>query len=195
MIKLTCEQHFFSLNICVEYFPWKLSNFQDPPPPCPTTSKILPPVPLTLDIQFQANHPSPPPPPLPPLPPPPPLPPSPNDNQSIKRKHNPRWLLYVIRSFLQVVFCFQYQLINLVWLSIDFFSFSWNQSCPQSNFKKLKTSFFAFHLQREDALGSRLSWSLTIYFFVVLYSCVHLSKKVYLVIIFQWSCFLHKLKA
>ena len=42
--------------------------------------------------------------------------PSPNDNQSIKRKLNPRWLLYVIRPFLQVGFRFQYQLINLVWL-------------------------------------------------------------------------------
>ena len=36
------------------------------------------------------------------------------------------WLLYVIRSFLQVDFRFQYQLINLVWLSFDFFSFSWS---------------------------------------------------------------------
>ena len=36
------------------------------------------------------------------------------------------WLLYVIRSFLQVGFRFQYQLINLVWLSFDFFSFSWS---------------------------------------------------------------------
>ena len=40
------------------------------------------------------------------------------------------WLLYVIRSFLQVGFRFQYQLINLVWLSIDFFSFSWNILVP-----------------------------------------------------------------
>ena len=36
------------------------------------------------------------------------------------------WLFYVIRSFLQVGFCFQYQLSNLVWLSFDFFSFSWS---------------------------------------------------------------------
>ena len=34
------------------------------------------------------------------------------------------WLIYIIRSFLQVVFCFQYQLINLAWLSFDLFSFS-----------------------------------------------------------------------
>ena len=63
-----------------------------------------------------------------------------SNNQSVKRKHNPRMTItcYLV-SFLQVGFRFQYQLINLLWLSIDFFSF--NQSCPQSNFKKLKSSF------------------------------------------------------
>ena len=64
-----------------------------------------------------------------PIPNDPPPPPFPNDNQSIKRKHNPKMIIvlshvYVIRSFLQVGFRFQYQFINLVWLSIDFFSFS-----------------------------------------------------------------------
>ena len=34
------------------------------------------------------------------------------------------WLLYVIRSFLQVSFRFQYQLNNIVWLPFDFFLFS-----------------------------------------------------------------------
>ena len=51
-------------------------------------------------------------------------PPFPNDNQSIKKNMIQRWL-HVIRSFLQVGFHFQYQLINFVWLSSDFFSFSW----------------------------------------------------------------------
>ena len=36
------------------------------------------------------------------------------------------WLLYVIRPFLQVDFHFQCQLINLIWLSFDFLSFSWS---------------------------------------------------------------------
>ena len=40
------------------------------------------------------------------------------------------WLLYVFRSFLHVGFRFHlfrfYQLINLAWLSFDFFSFSWS---------------------------------------------------------------------
>ena len=50
--------------------------------------------------------------------------PSPNDDQ-LKENIIQGGLLHVIRSFLQVSFCFQYQLINLVWLSSDFFSFSW----------------------------------------------------------------------
>ena len=50
--------------------PWKLSNFQDPPPPCPSGSKILP-HPWFCTSNFRQPS------------------PSPNDNQSIKRKHNP----------------------------------------------------------------------------------------------------------
>ena len=38
----------------------------------------------------------------------------PNDNQSIKKNIIQRWLLYVIRSFLPVGFCFHYQLIIFV---------------------------------------------------------------------------------
>ena len=60
--------------------------------------------PLTLNVQFQTNP-----------------------NQ-LKENIIQGWLLYVIRSFLQVDFRFQYQLINLVWLSFDFFSFSWTSS-------------------------------------------------------------------
>ena len=49
-------------------------------------------------------------------------PPSANDNQSTERKHNPRMTIICY----QVVpgFRFQYQLINLARLSIDFFLFS-----------------------------------------------------------------------
>ena len=36
------------------------------------------------------------------------------------------WLFYVIRSFLQVGFRFHYQLIDFVWISFYFFSFSWS---------------------------------------------------------------------
>ena len=52
----------FSLGMIHIWGPWKLSIYVQ-----------YSSTPLTLDIQFQANP-----------------PPSPNDNQSIKRKHNPR---------------------------------------------------------------------------------------------------------
>ena len=54
--------------------PWKLSNFQDPPPPLSIYLQNSF-TPLTLDVHFQTQ---------------PPPPPSSNDNQSVKRKHNPR---------------------------------------------------------------------------------------------------------
>ena len=76
--------------------------------------------PLTVDVQFQTKR------------------CSPNDNQSVKRKYNPRM---TIRSFLQVGFRFQYQFINLAWRSIDFFPFSWSHSRPQRNFEKFKIYF------------------------------------------------------
>ena len=44
----------------------------------------------------------------------------------LKKSIIQQWLLYVIRSFFQVGFRFQYQLINLFWFSFDFFSFSWS---------------------------------------------------------------------
>ena len=36
------------------------------------------------------------------------------------------WVLYIIMSFLQIGFRFQYHFINLAWLFFDFFSFSWS---------------------------------------------------------------------
>ena len=92
--------------------------------------------------------------------------PSPNDNHQLKGKIILGWLLYVIRSFLQVGFHFQYQHIDLVWLSMDFFSFSWSQSLPQSSFKKLKISFSSSFYSVKmrwgqdwaEALVSTFSW-------------------------------------
>ena len=84
-----------------------------------------------------------------------PLPPSPK--YQLKENSLQRWLLYVIRPFLQVGFCFQYQLINLVWVSIDFFCFSWSKSCPQSNFKKLKNSFLPSSYS--EKMGWGRSWA------------------------------------
>ena len=77
---------------------------------------------LTLDAQFQVN-----------------LLPLQMITSQLKENIIQGWLLYVIRSFSQVCFRFQYQFINFVSLSFDFFSFS---------------------------------WSLTICFFVALYSCM-----------------------
>ena len=79
---------------------WKLSSFQDTPHALSMyvqNSSTL----LTLDVQFQTN------------------PPFLSDNQSVKRKHNPKM---TIKCY-QVGFRFQYQLINFIWLSFDFFSF------------------------------------------------------------------------
>ena len=84
--------------------PWKLSSFEDPHPHVHNYFTSL-----TLDVQFQTNHPS-----------------SPNDNNHLKENISQGWLLYVIKPFLQVGFRFQYKLINLVWLSFHFFSFSWS---------------------------------------------------------------------
>ena len=85
--------------------------------------------PLTMDAQLQTNS------------RPPPSLPLQMATSQLKGNIIQVLLLYVIRSFLQFGFCFQYQLINLVWLSIDFFPFSWSQPCPQSYFLKFKMSF------------------------------------------------------
>ena len=105
--------------------------------------------------------------------------------------------MHIFRSFLQVGFSSQYQLINLVWLSIDFYPFSWSQPRPQSYFKKLKTSF------SPSSYSEKMCWgqSLTICFFVALYSCVCSCPKIsqnnfylelftILVFILQSTCFI-----
>ena len=94
--------------------PWKLSNFQDPPSPWSiyvqnsSTS-------MTLEVfqktSFKRAT-------LPPL--------LQLITNQLKENIIQGWLLYVMRSFFQEGFCFQYQLINLVWLSFDFFSLSWS---------------------------------------------------------------------
>ena len=87
--------------------PWKLSNFQDPSPPCPSMSKILPPSwPWTSNFKRS--------------------PPLQMITNQLKENIIQGSLLYIIRSFVQVSFRFQYHFVNLVWLSFDFFSFSWS---------------------------------------------------------------------
>ena len=82
-----------------------MSNFQDPPPPCLSTSKILPPLDLGRPISKETT-------------------PLQMITKQLKENIIQEWLLYVSRSFLQVGFRLQYQLINLAWLFFEFFSFS-----------------------------------------------------------------------
>ena len=73
--------------------------------PCPSTSKILPPLDLGRPISNKPHF--------------------PNDNQSIKRKHNPRMTItcYQVLAFRSA---FVFSINPLVWISFDFFSFSWS---------------------------------------------------------------------
>ena len=108
------------------------------------------------------------------------------------------WLLYIVRSFLQVGFRFQYQLINFVWLSFDVFSFSWSQSRPQSNFKKLKTSFLPSSYSEKMHWGqgwAEASLSTFSWLYILVCAVVHKYhemfslKKFFLVLILQSTCF------
>ena len=121
--------------------------------------------PLTLDVQFQTN----------------PLLLQIITNQ-LKENIIQGWLLNIIRSFLQVDLCSQYQLFNLVWLSIDFQPFSWSQPCPQSYFRKLKTSFSPSFYSEKKCWGQGCAEaSLSAFFvafFVALYFCVCSSPKI-----------------
>ena len=99
---------------------------------------------LTLDVQFQTK-------------PPVPFPLETIRNQ-LKGNIILRWLLYIIRSFLQVHSRFEYQLINPVWLSIDLW-FNWSQSCPQSKFKKLKISFLLSPYSENTLIDAFRRWS------------------------------------
>ena len=78
---------------------------------------------------------------------------SPNDNQSIKRKHNPRMTIIWYQAFPSGRFSFSVSTHYLVWLPIDFFSFNWSQSRPQSNLKKLKTCFSPFSYSKKIHWG------------------------------------------
>ena len=99
---------------------------------------------LTLDVQFQTK-------------PPVPFPLETIRNQ-LKGNIILGWLLYIIRSFLQVRSRFEYQLINPVWLSIDLW-FNWSQSCPQSKFKKLKISFLLSPYSENTLIDAFRRWS------------------------------------
>ena len=141
--------------------PWKLPNFQEPPPSCPATSKILPPTwPRTSNLKR-------------------------------KEKIIQGWLLDVIRSFLQVGFCSQYQLINLVcWLSIDFYLFSWSQPRPQNYSKKLNTSFSPSSYSEQMCWGQ--GWakaSLSAFLWLYILVCTVVQKYHKMIFIYNYSQF------
>ena len=110
-----CVIFFSILGIIQIWRLWKLFNFQDHHRSCWSTPKILP-LPWPWTSNFKRT------------------PPLQMITNQLKENIIQGLLFYVIRSFLQVDFRFQYQLINLVWLSFDFFSFSW----------RLNICFFVF---------------------------------------------------
>ena len=127
---------------------WKLPNIQDHHPTCTATSNILPTLwPWTSNFKQT-------------------LPLFQMITDQLKGNIILGWLLYVIRSFFLVSFCFQYRLINFVWLSIQLFSFSWSQSHLQNNFKKYKSSFSS------SSYSEKMHWGQAEAFFVALHSCV-----------------------
>ena len=130
----------------------KLSNFQDPHPSCPSTSKILPP-PLTLDVQFQANS------------------PSSNDNQSIKRKHNPRMNDYYMLSGPSFRSAFVFSINPLILYGF-----------PSSSFHLAEASLSYLLLCDFTLLCEQLSENIKKY---LLFIIIHI-----LVLILQSTCFI-----
>ena len=152
--------------------PRKGSNFQDSPLHLSSYVQHSS-TPLILDAQFQTN-PS----------------PSPNDNQSVKRRYNSR--ITTIWSFIKVGFRFQYQLINLVWLSIGFFPFSWSQTRNQNNFKELKTSFSSSSYSEKMCWGQ--CWaeaSLSTFSWLYIFLCAVVQKYHEMLFIYNYSHFLY----
>ena len=138
--------------------------------------------PLTLDVEFQTN----------------PFTALPFKMIANQLKENiiHGWLLSVTRSILKTGFCFQYQLINLVWLSFDFFSFRWSQYRPQSSFLKIKTLFSPFSYiekMRWSQVWAEASlsafWWLYIFVCAVKISRNVFSEKIFLMLILQSACF------
>ena len=98
-------------------------NLQDSPPVLSNCVQYCF-IPLTLDVQFQTN---------------PTLSLQMITNQL--KENNSRMTMICYQVFPSGRRFSQYQLINLVWLSVDFFPFSRRKPRPQSYFKILKTSF------------------------------------------------------
>ena len=110
--------------------PWKLSKFQDPPTPLvhlrPTFFH-----PLDLGRPILNEH----------------TPPIQVITNQLKENIIQEWLLYVIRSFLQVGFRFQYQSINLVWFSFPLSRFPFaffSPACERTKSKQKQNQVTSF---------------------------------------------------
>ena len=134
----------------------KIVQFSRPPTLLSIMSKILHPLELGNPI---SDEPSPPPPRIQMI------------TNQLKENILQGWLWYVIRSVLQVGFRFLYELINLVWLFFDFFSFRWSLttfffvalyscacSCPKisQNFFVCNYSHFWYSFCNQPVLFARL---------------------------------------
>ena len=118
--------------------------------------------------------------------------PSPNDNQSIKRKHNPRMTIicYQVRSFLQVGFCFQYQLSNLSGFLLTSFHLALANLCPQSYFKKLRTSFLPSSYSKKMCWGQGgAEASLSAFSLLCFFVCAVVQKYYKIFFIYNYSHF------
>ena len=113
--------------------PWKLSNFLDPQPLCLTTSKILP--------SFWHSVPN----DTPTLPT--------NDNQSFKRKSNPRITMICYQVFPLGQLFFSIHLLILSGFPLASFYLAKASLVPAPIFKKLETSFMSF------SSGEKMCWS------------------------------------
>ena len=155
----------------------KIGQFSRRPTPCPATSKILPsPWPWTSNFKRT---------PTPPFP----LPLQIITNQ-LKENIIQGWPLHFIRSFLQLGFCSQYQLFNLVWLSNDFHPSSWSQPCPQSYFRKLKTSFSpSSHIEKMCWGQGWAEASLSTFSWLYILVCAVVQKYHKMIFIYNYSQF------
>ena len=137
LLSLKSDSYLGTIHI---WRPWELSNFQDPSPSLSSYVQYSS-IPLTLAVQFETNTPL------------PPLSLSPNDNQSIKRKHNPRMTMICYQVFPSGRLFF-FSINSLTCLAFHWLlSVQLKATSSPELFKNIKNLFFAFLFKRNDVLG------------------------------------------
>ena len=149
---VACTLKYFSFRDDTHMTSMKILIFKTPHLPCPATSKILPP-PWPSPFNFKRT------------------PPLQMITNQLSENRIQGWLILLGLSF-RSAFRFYYQLINLVWLYIDFFWLSWSKSRPQSNFKNWKSLFRLFFYSVKIRWGKGWAEISLSTFFAALYSCV-----------------------